>query len=419
MASNLDVKLSPHTLQNKDSKYVQEAFGEANRILNDDYPSNVEYKPKEKEDDLTVVHNGRRQLLLNEIEFLTLALKSLKEKHGSVEELKKKKFVVIYAGAAVGLHLKMLSQFFPFMKFILYDKKRFSLSYGDKKYEKFIEIKKEYLNAELANSLRNEYKDEDNWIRLFISDIRRTNDTEPQIEEDTDLQADIHRALQPFKSYLKFRLPYPNHKKEKTYLDGTIYFLAYGNRSTTETRLLVDRDAKEKVYDCTKYENQLFYFNKFDRTNCYAHDIRVNGLDHCYDCRTEVYIIDKYGEVYDLVDELSEREFMEPLKQTLEYIKMINKSFFNDTKIEYALNFENKFYSGKYLFTSLGYGTRIDLAFLMRLKRSTESSHRNSNPNIDSLTGYMGRLNINQRNNRNGIRNRNSADLSWKRNEDS
>jgi hypothetical protein len=96
---------------------------------------------------------------------------------------------------------------------------------------------------------------------------------------------------------------------------------------------------------------------------------------------------------------------------------MINKSFFYDTKIEYALNFENKFYSGKYSFTSLGYGTRIDLAFLMRLKRSTESSHRNSNQNVDSLIGNMGRLNINnQRNNRNG--NRNGADLNWKKKED-
>jgi hypothetical protein len=108
---------------------------------------------------------------------------------------------------------------------------------------------------------------------------------------------------------------------------------------------------------------------------------------------------------------------------------MINESLFFDTKIEYALNYENKFYSGKYSFTWLKYGTQVDLAFLMRLNRSVESNHRNqyrnqrpnnsNNQNVDDLVENMGNLAI-RNNNRNGNnnrnRNRNTDNLSWARN---
>lgn len=208
MASNsypTETNLSPHTLQNKDSKYCDGIFTKKNRILSIDSPS-AEYRPSRKDDQVTTCHYGRRQLLINEIEFLILSIKSL---HNELkDDIISKKILVVYAGASEGQHLLILSEFFPFIKFILYDPKRVYFTYGNKRLKSNFEVYEENLNGEKAELIKAKYNDEDNWIRLFISDIRRSNDNEKIVQEDMDIQQEIYYKLDPFKSYLKFRLPY-------------------------------------------------------------------------------------------------------------------------------------------------------------------------------------------------------------------
>ena len=78
---------------------------------------------------------------------------------------------------------------------------------------------------------KNEYKD---YEILFVSDIRTADhriltkeDTEIKIEQDMMDQMRWVNILKPFKSMLKFRLPYVgDDKKIKTeleYLDGKLY----------------------------------------------------------------------------------------------------------------------------------------------------------------------------------------------------
>jgi len=43
------------------------------------------------------------------------------------------------------------------------------------------------------------------------------------------------------------------------------------------------------------YESALFHFNTVTRVQYYAHEVtNVEGLDHCYDCMAELYIIRQY-----------------------------------------------------------------------------------------------------------------------------
>ena len=111
---------------------------------------------------------------------------------------------------------------------------------------------------------------------MFISDIRTANyriltrlDTEIKVEKDMEDQMGWVNILKPFKSILKFRLPYVGAEKvtktELEYLDGIIYFQVWPGCTSSETRLVVDRNIRTKLYDCIKYENQLFRFNTVER----------------------------------------------------------------------------------------------------------------------------------------------------------
>ena len=107
-----------------------------------------------------------------------------------------------------------------------------------------------------------------------------------------------YEILRPFRSMLKFRLPYIgdklNRKEKMKYLEGDIFFQIWPAGSSSECRLIVKENAsKDKVYDSIKYEDQLFRFNQVERVMCYKHDVEVDGLDHCYDCRAEVFVFEE------------------------------------------------------------------------------------------------------------------------------
>lgn len=110
-----------------------------------------------------------------------------------------------------------------------------------------------------------------------------------------------HKIIKPKASMLKFRLSWKPGKTN--YLEGDIYFPIWGPITTTESRLIVKRDANITEYDNRKYEQQMFYFNtginklvfKFllwivMRVARYFHDVEGEGIDHCYDCTAEVIL---------------------------------------------------------------------------------------------------------------------------------
>jgi cap2 methyltransferase len=226
----------------------------------------------------TAVHWGQRKLLMTEIEFLLLA----NQPHA----------VVVYAGAAPGTHIQILSRMFPEQRFVLVDPCEFSIGSSDR-----IEIVREKFSDDLAIRIKQRHA-----ATLFISDVRTCDwalDDEAlmqqYIQQDMAAQARWHWILRPVKSLLKFRLPYAAGATE--YLNGELLLPVWGPVTTTECRLIVDRDAGTRTYDHTEHEEQMFFFNTAARASIYHHSVTgVPGLDHCYDCTAEVRILGQYIE---------------------------------------------------------------------------------------------------------------------------
>lgn len=277
---------NPHIRQN----YLADYKYNFSRTLLDNSPT-MKYR-RRKDEEKSVLHWGQRKLLLVEIEFLT--------------NYSNENDIVLYAGAAPGIHIKYLSKLFPTLSFILYDPNDFSICETDK-----IKIFQSYFTKEIAGR----YANYDNI--LFMSDIRTADhnlmDTitiEKQVEKDNELQKDCYIVMNPKKSLLKFRLPWKvrvgNEYKFVTkcgnnynYLKGDIIIQPWKPQTSTETRLLVDKYTDIKnipmtVYDNIKYEEQIFYFNNRIRPSLFEHKCDGGNLDHCYDCTSECVILSNY-----------------------------------------------------------------------------------------------------------------------------
>ncbi|XP_004364062.1 hypothetical protein CAOG_03223 [Capsaspora owczarzaki ATCC 30864] len=257
---------------NQGTGYTTRSDAAFTRVLTSD-ALELEYRRRNNEIK-TVIHWGQRKLLLSEIEFLTL--------HGVPGQL------VVYAGAAPGTHLEYLSSLFPELYFHAVDPAPFTAKETD-----HIKLIQGLFTDEMASSYCGQRA-------LFISDIRSADwqrqsdqEVEASVKWDMDAQMRWHLLMQPVRSMLKFRLPWAPGTTE--YLDGDLYLPVWGPITTTEARLITAEDPNAKRdYDHTKYERQMFFFNTEQRVWLYDHPVRGEGLDCCYDCRAEVFILADY-----------------------------------------------------------------------------------------------------------------------------
>lgn len=245
------------------------------RTMTDKSPSAVYVRRKQMP--RTVLHWGQLKLFLSELEFFT------------EYAIKDKKQNVIYAGAAPGIHLNLLSQLFPNLHFYLVDPRNFNKDLINKNNVTTIQ---DYFSDKMATELRKKLGNQD---ILFISDIRITPE-EKNINKNHSLQKSWFNILKPTYAMLKFRLP--RLHKTKSYLDGKIYFQAYAYPSSTETRLVVKKNAKIVKYNVDDYENKLYFFNRMTRAQFYKYNHNIKDLDHCYDCKCFVYLVEKYLDKY-------------------------------------------------------------------------------------------------------------------------
>jgi hypothetical protein len=232
----------------------------------------------------TVLHWGQRKLMMSEIEFLT---------RGYFSECK-----VIYAGAAPALHIPFLSKLFPLVTFELYDPEKFLIEETEK-----IKLHNEFFTDDTAKQYAGQNV-------LFISDIRNSemceyfkdkNLVEDLVKKDMESQKRWTKIMKPILAMLKFRLPWEDGTTR--YLKGKIYLPIWGPQTTTETRLICEGgDYEDEIeYDNRLYESQMFYYNIGTRVACYQHlpefgitTVPGEGLDHCYDCTSEVRTLNEY-----------------------------------------------------------------------------------------------------------------------------
>lgn len=326
---------NPHIRQvfasKREFRVFTDEFSEKARLLEDGFPKSEYYRRLGEAK--TVEHWGQRKLLLSEIEFLTrfcaapttpttittttngYLTDDTKSTNSTLTENTQQQqqqpptppppanWTVVYAGAAPGTHINYLSQeLFPNVKFVLVDPAEFYIDETEN-----ISIRNEYFTSELAKEFANQSN------VLFISDIRVYSPKMPfaqverQVQQDMEFQKNWVQIMRPVASMLKFRLPYGTGQSE--YLDGDIYLPVWGGRTTTETRLVVTNCNSMRLYDHKDYESSMFYFNTEFRTSYFPHKFsNQHGLDHCFDCRSEIFILKQYLKKVKNLTHLTEEE---------------------------------------------------------------------------------------------------------------
>uniref|UniRef100_A0A7S3D3R6 Cap-specific mRNA (nucleoside-2'-O-)-methyltransferase n=1 Tax=Palpitomonas bilix TaxID=652834 RepID=A0A7S3D3R6_9EUKA len=259
-----------HLEQARGSALRVKSEGELKRVLHLDAPR-MKYRRRRGEVK-SVVHWGQRKLMLSEIEFLTL--------HASPG------ITCVYAGAAPGTHLGLLSDMFPEVNFVLIDPSDFSVKPTPR-----ICIRQEFMTHKVAE----EFAGKD---ILFVSDIRSADfkilsetEVEEAVSRDMTWQKEWHLIMKPKAAMYKFRLPWVEGSTE--YLEGDVYLPVWGPQTTTETRLIVT-SCNLRSWDHKLYEEQMFFFNNVARTEYFEHDVESDGLCHCYDCTAEVVVLRQY-----------------------------------------------------------------------------------------------------------------------------
>ncbi|KAG5493002.1 hypothetical protein JKF63_01583 [Porcisia hertigi] len=276
------------------------------------------------------LHYGQRKLFLSEVEFF-VQIERLIKSHGSAAS--PKRVLVVYAGAACGLHLPFLFSLFPHFQFVLIDPAPFCpqvKEIASKEGGCVLELIEGLCTPELCLRIRRTYCETHDIF--LVSDIRSGQPTgmslnqehTEMIQQDNKAQREWCFSLEVEAAMLKFHPPYPATKgsdtsnpnaqdttaEEYTYLDGTQLLGVWAPKSSSEVRLVVvgpfkrGYEAPTRHYHCTMHEEQ-----------CYAYNVE-NRYDK--DCTAERIILGAYLSAFSCVYE-SVEELSRVLSEMLEY----------------------------------------------------------------------------------------------------
>ncbi len=221
----------------------------------------------------SISHHGQRKLLISEVEFLT--------QYGCTGG------TVVYIGAAPGLHIPLLAEMFPYLRFVLFDDARFLIEASER-----VEIHNERFYVRDAKKYRG---------HTLISDIRSSIDDQ-SVRRDNELQKEIVYAMQPFAASLKFRMPFDDRDYTALSLGGKYYYQPWVGESSSETRIFWDCSTSyELAINSGLYEDLLYKHNCERKRTLYDNLLRgLPYMDGCYDCSSEGYILQRYIDMHTL-----------------------------------------------------------------------------------------------------------------------
>jgi hypothetical protein len=284
-------------------------------ILNPNDPVMSYFRTKGKIE--KCIHFGQLKLLDGVIQFLTNFWDPKEVPHP----------IVVYAGAAPGQNIEVLSLLFPAVTWHLYDpssfcikpSERIKIYTGDEGYFTnthankwarrndvfFIsDIRGPYKSVIENLSLEEEYEKLQNDPHYASELLTIQEKNEQLVANDMNSQKQWYKIIRPVHALLKFRLPYAykHFKKEFNYLNGHIYFQPWVGPNSTETRLVpIGYDDIE--WDINIYEEQMFYFNRITRVSKYMNPfsdrqkksaIQWPILTNDFDSLAHVYILMDY-----------------------------------------------------------------------------------------------------------------------------
>jgi hypothetical protein len=90
--------------------------------------------------------------------------------------------------------------------------------------------------------------------------------------------------------------------------------------------LVVKKNAKNIKYNLEDYENKLYFHNRVLRACSYEneHNIKINGMDSCYDCTAFINLLVKYKYKYRKIEN----------RKIKDMVKFIIKNLRNYNRIE-------------------------------------------------------------------------------------
>lgn len=329
-------------------------------------------------------HWGQRKLFFSEFEFY-----SLLSKYYDLN-----KILIVYVGAAGGEHNNILFDFFPELKFLMYDPRPFNI---DKKYvEQGRCILRTGKDGWFDDSRLSEIKtfNKENRHIAFICDMRVETD-EKIIYEDMVSQARWTVLSNSIAYLLKTRIPYiesninfddfsidiekdirikdykivnkKTNEYDFLYLDGDIYLQIYAPKTSAETRCLyIKKNPNEpfqfKYYNAINYEEKNYFFNTFERRNTHyigkSHLLKkfIFGFDDSYESATEYFINYCYLKFY---KKINKPKIIDIIKLTWnihnKFSKINNRELYDcnikniiildnisDSTIQFFNNFSNK-----------------------------------------------------------------------------
>lgn len=232
------------------------------------------------------LHWGQLKLMLTEVEFLSKIMLEYKNIKSDT-----RKIYFIYAGAAPGHHIYFLQKMFPTVHFELYDPNKFVV-----KDNSMLKTHVQFFMDADAEYWKKRATDENLYL-TFCTDIRTEPATCENIVRNMEMQKKWWQIMNPELSMFKFRLPWEEGETE--YPTGEIYIQPFPGSTSTETRLIVKKDAVLTKYNNKTYEAACFLHNAVNRQMFYPCklgnlDISRDGIDNCYDCVTFVNIVDGY-----------------------------------------------------------------------------------------------------------------------------
>lgn len=242
------------------------------------------------DEEKTAVAWGQRKLLLALIQFLT--------RFWRAEDVRLPK--IVYAGAAPGNNIQIVSRLFRTAEFHLYDPAPFRVNPSGK-----IQI----YNREFTDADAKGWAGRDDVY--FISDIRSNAKSEVAIAKDMQDQMRWVNLMNPRAAQLKFRLPYSGTdvSTDVEYFEGQVFKQAWTRPTSTETRLVPFAARTTKVWDARKYEGQMYYHNVMIRekqkfVNPFTLDLTPvsdGQLVNDYDSTLEVMILREYREKFGML----------------------------------------------------------------------------------------------------------------------
>lgn len=214
--------------------------------LDNNFPK-LSYEPR-RQRPTTTLHFGQLKLFSTLLQFLTNYIPKDKEVH------------IVYPGSAIGTNIHILSKLFPNCKWYLIDPSPFFSKLHFNK--KILYMSNKYFTEKDAIYLKKKLEGK---FTVFISDIRdidiKNLNKASEIIINTDMTSQYNwcKVFNADVSFLKFRLPRFDEKKHK-YFEGELYIQPFANTLTTETRLVVKKNAinalERPKYLCREKKNE-------------------------------------------------------------------------------------------------------------------------------------------------------------------